>query len=355
MNNDDDSELIAMPQVSRPQLDLSPEGNREPLAELIERELAALLLAGALPDGLVLTESAVARELEVGRTPSRIALNRLETRGLLHRFEGRGMLVGRRDAPTLRLDLGHAGLVLSDSGRRALRFSSHADRLYPELEKAVSSCMAFGRFQINQSKLASKFDVSRTVVLEMLARLETAGLVQRQGTTGWFVERLTPQLARDHYLMRITLEPVALMQAWPLLELSEVEECWNRVSKLLRNPSDVSFQEFDRVERDLHISLLHRCPVAPLVRAIRDSQLPLIATHYTIERYANPVHIRAALLQHLEVLTALLGEAPERAGDALRNHLEEAAKVTVPRLLELPGLKPGNYPCYFHPIPDEKA
>jgi DNA-binding GntR family transcriptional regulator len=305
-----------------------------------------------LPEGLVLGEANVAKALAISRTPARIALQRLADEGRVVGHAGRGLLVCYENlAPEpVRMDLNLAGLDLADTERDGLDSSTAADRIYPHAEKAMASCMAFGRFWVNQTALASHFGISRTVAHDVLTRLEKVGVVLRDRNARWYVETLTPARAKEHYAMRALLEPEALALAYPRIERSQIEASWQRLVASIQAPQALDAPMFDHIERDLHIELVHQCPNAQMVKVIQESQLPLIATHYTIERYGDSEQIRQSMLQHLAVLTPLMEGSPQRAAEALRHHLLVASEVTVARIANLPALRADQYPDYVTPV-----
>jgi DNA-binding GntR family transcriptional regulator len=319
------------------------------LADTIYRVLRQHIADRSLPEGLVLGEANVAKALQVSRTPARVALKRLAEEGLLCAHAGRGLLVRYgADAPEpLRMELEEAGLRLAEVDHSGLDASTAADRIYPHAEKAMASCMAFGRFWVNQTALASHFGISRTVAHDVLTRLEKVGVVLRDRNARWYVETLTPEKASEHYAMRILLEPEALLLAYPRIDRSQLEAAWQRLVTGLQTRQALDAAAFDHIERDLHLDLVHLCPNAQMVKVIGQSQMPLIATHYTIERYGDSEQIRQAMLQHLSVLTPLLEGDPQRAADALRRHLQLAAEGTVPRIASLPALRADQYPDYL--------
>lgn len=321
------------------------------LAETIYRVLRRHIEERRLPEGLVLGEANVAKALVVSRTPARVALQRLADEALVAAHAGRGLLVCYDNiAPEpLRMDLHDAGLSLVEADQDRLDSSTAADRIYPHAEKAMSSCMAFGRFWVNQTALANHFGISRTVAHDVLTRLEKVGVVLRDRNARWYVETLTPAKAKEHYTMRALLEPEALLLAYPLIGKPRIEAAWQRLVSGIQAPQALDASAFDHIERDLHVDLIHLCPNAQMVKVIQESQMPLIATHYTIERYGDSEHIRQAMLQHLSVLTPLMEENPERAAEALRYHLHRAAEVTIPRIASLPALRADQYPEYLTP------
>nr|WP_256734890.1 GntR family transcriptional regulator [Variovorax sp. dw_954] len=329
-----------------------PESSSAPLlADTVYRVLRRHIEERRLPEGLVLGEANIAKELSVSRTPARAALQRLADDGLLVAHDGRGLLV-RYDAPSpeaLRMDLREAGLSLVTADEDHLDSSTTADRIYPSVEKAIASCMAFGRFWVNQTALANHFGISRTVAHDVLTRLEKVGVVSRDRNARWYVEPLTPTKAQEHYTLRALLEPEALLLAYPRMGKARIEECWQRLIASIQAPATLDAAGFDHIERDLHVDLIHLCPNAQMVKVIQESQMPLIATHYTIERYGDSEQIGQSMLQHLSVLTPLMEQNPQRAAEALRYHLQQAAEVTIPRIANLPALRPDQYPGYLSP------
>jgi DNA-binding GntR family transcriptional regulator len=65
----------------------------EPLREAVYTRIVARIADGELPPGIAVTEAAMAKELEVSRTPVREALLRLEADGVLRSTLARGFVV----------------------------------------------------------------------------------------------------------------------------------------------------------------------------------------------------------------------------------------------------------------------
>ena len=53
------------------------------------------------------------------------------------------------------------------------------ERIYEEVERTPSRSLIFGRYRIIEALMAEEFDVSRTVVRDVLGRLQERGLVQK--------------------------------------------------------------------------------------------------------------------------------------------------------------------------------
>ncbi|QMV02778.1 FCD domain-containing protein [Devosia sp. D6-9] len=332
-------------------LDL-PEGLGAPrqISQSIYALLRRHIEKRTFPDGLVLGEAAIAKALDIGRGPARTALEQLAADWLVLRFGGRGLIVsytGRPVAP-VRKDLYEAGLELSQSDRDAFGLSGASDRIYPQVEATISSCVAFGRFAIDRLAMAEHHHISPTLAHVILTRLETVGLV-RQDKLRWYADKLTPDQISEYYEIRQLMEPEALKRAYPLLDRNRVIAARDRLKAVMAR-GDVSPAELNQVERDIHIDIVHACPNVQMVRIIRDSQRSLITTMHTFERYGSTPKMVLAFEEHLAVLEAIVAGDPDGAADALRQHLIRAQASTVPRMIDLPPLDKDRYPPYLLPV-----
>lgn len=308
--------------VDRP----APPGKRSDAVYFVVRDH---ITSGIFKPGLVLTESAIARAFNVSRSPAAAALSRLLEEGLLSEFAGRGYLVGHRTVVPVRRDLAEAGLSLAAAPLEDLQQRGWRDRLYPLVERDVAASMAFGPFQIVGSTLAENFGVSRTVAHEILTRLERVGLVNQASNGRWYVPQLKVRDVEEHYQVRQLLEPVALIEGAQRLDRGEIILRLERASALLGRGTAMSEAEIRQLENDLHRDIVLACRNTQLRGIIERSQLPLIATHLTFERYLNDEEILISLAQHVRVLAALAEGDEQAAALAMREHLESALAGTV--------------------------
>lgn len=292
------------------------------LKEIVYETLKRNLRARWLPPGLVIGEVAVARAFGISRAPALSALRRLAAQGLLIPAARRGFLVGPKGACPLRRDLTSAGLQVPDDLYQQISQRGFRARLYPDVEREVAACLPYGKFQINESQLAQHYSVSRTIAHEFLVRLERLNIVRLEGSR-WCAGPLTVDGLREHYEMRWLLEPVALIQAAPLLDLDHIQSARERAISCgaLRHRPDI--RRLQTLERDLHVDIVMRCPNREMAAAIYRSQLPLIATNDTfLPRVA--VEWQQMVAEHSEVLTQLLGGDIDAAARSLHHHLKSA-------------------------------
>ena len=187
--------------------------------ELVHRVLRSNILKGHLPRGLVLLEAPLADMLQTSRAPVQRALLTLERADLVHRFEGRGFLVGdaagtclraSRSARTRPCSVGRDGRGAADArfGRMDPRQSRTGGVVLPR----------FGEFRMIEAEVAAHFNVSRTVIRDVLGRLQERGLLRKTQSSRWIAGPLTAHALKECYDLRGILEPAALVAAAPRLD-----------------------------------------------------------------------------------------------------------------------------------------
>jgi DNA-binding GntR family transcriptional regulator len=313
------------------------------LYDLIYSVLRDHIRRKRFPAGLVLGEAGVARAFNTSRNPAATALRQLREDGLVRDFEGRGFLVG--DGPPLRLELEAAGLQLADGVRKGDSARNLPVRIYPEVEHAVASVLAYGRFLLNESALAEHYGASRAVAHEILTRLERTGLIIQDSNQRWYAGPMTPKLMREHFEIRWLLEPIALKQAAPLIGRDELLRKRGHLKELhdgYRNP-----QLLERIEGELHVELIERCDNTQLKRAVRRSQLPVIATHSTYRYTQDAEEIATMAKEHRTIFDRLLARNADGAAAALEAHLKRAVEHNVGLLEKLPPLPDKELPPYL--------
>ena len=186
-----------------------------------------------LTPGLVLLESTIAEAFRVSRAPVQMALRRLHDEGRIQRFEGRGYVVpGAPGAPLapVRANPTLAGLDVTltrDNAEEVARGSGN--RIAAETQRAIEAAGPFGRFRLSESLMAAHFNVSRTVVRDVLGRMHERGLITKDERSHWLAGPLTDAGLRDMYEARIILEPSALRRAAATLDRATLARMLDRV------------------------------------------------------------------------------------------------------------------------------
>lgn len=197
--------------MSRPHAPASIDAVPATLFEAAAELLRANINDGRLEPGVVLQESALSERLSMSRATVKRALSLLAEEGLVTRFSGRGFMVSGADATPRRPDLRQVDLDLESLDDTLGK--PNWLRIQDEVEAALSRCLIFGRYRVVEVLLAREFDVSRTVVRDVLSRLQERGLVQKSANSRWVVEPLTARRVRDKFELRMVLEMAALRSA----------------------------------------------------------------------------------------------------------------------------------------------
>ncbi len=301
--------------------------------EIVEQVLRRNIAGGRLPRGLVLLEGPIAEILQTSRAPVQKALQILEADGLVHRFEGRGVLVGPPDAPQtpLRLDLKAIGLEIPHEIDSALQSRASWERIYNTVERDVAACLVFGQYRIIEAELAHHFNVSRTVVRDVLGRLQERGLIRKNQSSHWIAGPLTAQSIKEHFALRKILEPPAMIDAAPHLVRDRLHELYERFRAAEEALTDPDAENLEAFETLLIDTCVLATPNVRLAELIRDNLLPVLAADRILRQLGLPSD-RSAITEHRMIVELLLQDAIEAAAAMLEAHIDAAAHRSIAQM-----------------------
>ncbi len=327
------------------------EGSRAPRYALIQDSLREAIESGRVPPNQVLLEGPIARLFGTSRGPVRKALELLHQQGLISRFEGRGFLAtpdpGAVEPAREALTPERLGLGIDESPVVDTRPA--AERIHAEVEEAVATCLAFGHFRIVETSLSDYYGVSRTVAREVLGRLRSQRLIEKDRHSHWLAGPLTAQAVAEDYEIRVLLEPAALKASGPLIEREELEVMRDRVQRLIDHPEQQSAATIARLERDLHQGCLRHYRNRKAGEMIAQSQLPVIVNRMFFQTLGVP-RDEPLLMEHKLVIDHLLFGAFDAAASSLQSHLQAAAERTRRRLKVLSVFPEPDLPPYLQRI-----
>ncbi len=308
--------------MARPNKPLS----QEPRYELITQVLRSNIISGALPEGLVLLEGPIAALMQTSRMPVQAALRMLSAEGLVQRFDGRGYLVGTagQDILPLRRDIGEFALDIPQQVDAALQTRGTWKHFYDEVEEQVASCQVFGEFRIVETELADYLGVSRTVVRDVLSRLQERGLIRKNASSHWISGPLTARTLREKFELRAIVEPAALRLAAPHIHYSQIEEFRDRIG------ADPSLKP-----EDLDDALMEHCiaqaPNTALVAMIQNNQMLLTSVNRALTGLGLPDD-EIALDQYRTLFDLIARHPIDSAAEYLRDHLHIMARKNLARM-----------------------
>ena len=175
-----------------------------------------------------------------------------------------------------------------------------------------------------ESELAERFGVSRTPIREALQRLETQGLLSRDGRS-LIVASLDHDQMAQLYIVRAELEGLAARLAAQHAAAEEIKVLQEMVAAdqaLLDDPSALS-RANRRFHKQIHLASHNKYLVQQLDLVHRS--MALMATTSLAAEGRSPV----ALEEHAAIVSAIAERDGERAARMLKDHLSTAFEVRL--------------------------
>jgi len=294
--------------------------------EIIAGVLRHNIRLGRLPPGFVLIEGPIAELMQSSRAPVQAALRILEAEDLVHRFSGRGFLAGPKGcgAAPIREDIRDLGLEISVEIDEALQSRGAWELVYDRVEEQVASCLIFGEFRIVETELGEYLGVSRTVVRDVLSRLQERGLIRKNQSSHWIAGPLTAQAVREKLAIRALLEPAALRMAASHIDYAAVE----RIRARLFAGDEI---EGEMLEQALMEHCIARAPNRELVGLIQNNQFLLISANRALTRLGLP-RDRVEIGEYRTLFDLLSRHLVDSAAEYLVGHLRMMAEKSLARL-----------------------
>lgn len=304
----------------------------------IHLALRRRIVQGGISPGTALLEVHVAEEFAVSRGPARRALVELEREGLVAKASGRGFLVTWASAPP-------AGGPIAMAAGEALTSTASWERIYRHIARELAAYAALGRWRLTEVDLARHFRVSRTVAREVLAQLQTVGIVRKDAKSRWYVPALTPQRINEFYELRWTLEPAAMRKAALRAPRALIGGMRRELEDAAARFPDVSPDELNALEHRLHVEFLSHCGNQTLIETLQHYHALLIAHSFLYAHSQTAEDTDPFLSEHLAVLRELDRGDLDAAAQALERHLRNSAGRAVDRVASVRGiLQPAPLP-----------
>ena len=166
----------------------------------------------------------------------------------------------------------------------------------------------------------------------MLSRLQQRGVVQKDDRSRWYAPALSADHVGELYELRWTLEPIALVKAAPNLPPGLLAHLRNNLAEALTRTDEIGGETLDRLEHDLHVTLLGYCRNRALVQAITAPQ-SLIIAHRFLYRWTSRLFATEPFLpEHLNVIERLEAGRLADAAQALEAHLRVSRDRALSRV-----------------------
>lgn len=195
---------------------------------------------------------------------------------------------------------------------------------YDLILKAIDEGIYRPGSRLVESELAERFGVSRTPIREALQRLETQGLLARDGRS-LIVASLDHDQMAQLYIVRAELEGLAARLAAQHAAAEEIKVLQEIVAAdhaLLDDPSALS-RANRRFHKQIHLASHNKYLVQQLDLVHRS--MALMATTSLAAEGRSPV----ALEEHAAIVQAIADRDGDRAARMLKDHLSTAFEVRL--------------------------
>lgn len=192
---------------------------------------------------------------------------------------------------------------------------SQASEVENQLRKLILNMELGPGERLTERWAEATFNASRTPVRAALQKLESEGLVCRDGLR-WLVAPIDVSEVEQLCIYREVLEVAALK-----LSASQMtEEQLNGLENLLKtNTVDASEDVMDDVGTQFHLQLAGLCQNAFIFQGISDALRRLSRARWLDKAPSNP-----AWEDHQEIIAALKSQETEKAAELLAVHLSES-------------------------------
>lgn len=226
------------------------------------------------------------------------------------------------------------GAVQAEPVPRRSRDGQHLVLVHERLRDAILRGEVPAGHTTTQAKLASEFDIGRTPLREALRMLQREGLVVSEPNRRVRIAELSASDAEELYVMRISLEAVAIRITTPRLisaDLAELEGLLAQMAHYMQSGDNIGFRKPHRVFHLLLVSGAGERGIAMI------GQLFDHAERYRIAFGANTPAVSAERrVEHRSIVDAVSAGDADRAARLLVAHYLHTAELI------LAGLDPGH-------------
>lgn len=302
-----------------------------PRYEVVTDALRRNIANGRLPEGTVLLEGPVAELFRLSRAPVQRALAQLEEEGLIHRFDGRGYLTGAPGVKRRRVDLSTLDLLLPAEADEGFQNRQTWRRIYSAVEADVTRCLVFGQYRIIETELAEHFDVSRTIIRDVLGRLQERRLVDKNQSSHWIAGPITAQRIKDQFDLRKILEPHGLMSALPMLGPGRLPEICDRLRAHEQSDERAVGDDMSELSNLFVNDIVLATPNLGLRDLIQRNLHTVLVSQQVLRQLGLPQD-RASIVEQRMMVELLMHGAVEAAAAMLLTHLEAAKQRTIAQM-----------------------
>jgi DNA-binding GntR family transcriptional regulator len=211
--------------------------------------------------------------------------------------------------------------VLGRSGPSSRGHRTLAEKAYETLHAAIVTGALRPGARLPIEELAEHLEMSPMPIREAVRRLDAVGLVDNVPHRGARVTQLSITDLAEVYEVRLALEPLAIRRTAARFGPALAEHGRGCLQTLEAMPDDAS-TDTSEAHADFHFALYEAADSAWLLRLIRPAWQ--VSERYALE-WPQVRRLEARASEHQEILAACEAHDPDRAAQALYDHLATTA------------------------------
>tara|TARA_R110002111_G_scaffold168038_2_gene233941 strand:- start:43582 stop:44316 length:735 start_codon:yes stop_codon:yes gene_type:complete len=220
---------------------------------------------------------------------------------------------------------------------------SLVDEVYHKLLLRIIRCELPGGAELKSTQLAREIGVSRTPVVQALARLQADGIVIQQKNHRAVVREGAENWLVDIHELRLLLEPSAAAMAAPRIPETEVARLQTLAAEVRTcqqqyedgDHSSEQLQKWGTASRSfdyaLHLAIAEHCGNLPISEAIHKCWSYKRVSYSAADE--SPEIMTRGLYDHTVLLDSLQKRDSETASVAMTMHLRNASRMRPDRLI----------------------
>jgi len=216
--------------------------------------------------------------------------------------------------------------------RETMNHHTLNQRTYYKMRELIESGAIPLGARLDERVLANDMGVSRTPLREGIGKLVEDGLVEHRAYRGNFVRTFTVKQVNDIYLVRKTLEGLAVRLAVPKLSeehLATLHRILDDTFTALERGDVVEYSAADQRFHDTLAQLSDNEPLLESLGRLRH-QIQLVRT------FANrdPDVVKRSAFERPQILAALEVRDAERAAQLMEEHIDGVRRAVITQLVD---------------------
>lgn len=206
------------------------------------------------------------------------------------------------------------------------------DKIYEMLKEAIYTGELEPGERIVETRLAEEIGISRTPIREAIRKLESDGYIDALENGGVKVAEITEDDIIEWNEIKLVFDQLAVKKAIDNISSSMIEKLkddLNKVEAALKK-DEIDDEEIIDFNTSFH-DKIYQISGNKLIRTIKDNYQKY---NYMIRKYLSKIEGRhhKALIEHKEILEAIIAKDKEKAAELSKKHSENGKKALLEKL-----------------------